>query len=146
MGSKPFQKILATKSWPGKTKEENQMSNSPGEEASSSFVEETINEEEVIDKANPFPVIENASTPMVLDLPEPDAKGPWIEYIGVATVRRIDEKGWAACGVNSKNKYQWNYLNQKRLPKSKFSKEELHYLLSIDGRFKLTETSSDTTE
>lgn len=148
MVSKRLQKILATKSWPEKVKEEDQMSSSPGEEASSSFVEELIEEDKVVEskaKDNPFPSIENASTPMVLDLPQPDAKGPWIEYTGVATVRVIDEKDWAAIGLNSSKRYQWNYLNQKRLPKSDFSEEELHYLLNVDGRFKLTETVSDTT-
>lgn len=117
-------------------------------EETGSFEEELISEDEVKEtKPAPFAAaVEMASTPMKLDLPQKDAKGPWVEYTGVATVRVLTEKDWADQGINSTKRYQWNYLNQKRLPKSIFSEDELHYLLEVDGRFKLTETSSDTTE
>lgn len=87
-----------------------------------------------------IPVVE-ASQPMRLEPPDPHATGPWIVYNGPATVRVIDEKGWAALGLPGK-RCEWNYLNKRRLPKSLFSQEQLNYLLHVDGRF----VESDTTE
>ena len=83
--------------------------------------------------------VENASAPMKLDPPEPGATGPWVVYTGIATVRTNSGSGWKAAGVNSDKSVQWNFLNKMRLPKSKFSDDELHYLLEVDGRFKLVE-------
>lgn len=83
--------------------------------------------------------VEEASTPMHLEPPTPDASGPWIKYTGIATVRTINANGWREAGVDSTKKAQWNYLNHMRLPKSMFNEEELNYLLNVDGRFSLVE-------
>lgn len=78
-----------------------------------------------------------AATPMRLELPDPNAKGPWIQYNGPATVRIMTPQDWAAAGVVSNKYAEWNYLNSKRLPRSLFSDEELQYLLRVDDRFSL---------
>lgn len=83
--------------------------------------------------------IETADEPMELKLPDPNAKGPWIQYDGVAILRYMDAAAWAAADVPSTTYYEWNYLNKKRLPRSIFSDEELQYLLRRDGRFSLVE-------
>lgn len=83
------------------------------------------------------PSIENASQPLTLQEGDPNASGPWIQYNGVATVRIMDKASWASAGVDSEKYVQWNYLNNKRVPRSEFSDDELQYLLRIDGRFTL---------
>lgn len=82
-----------------------------------------------------FNVVE-ANTPMSLDQPDPLAQGPWIEYLGIATVRILTPQDWSNQGIDSDLHVQWNYLNQKRLPKSIFSEAQLRYLLNADGRFR----------
>lgn len=77
------------------------------------------------------------SQPYELAQSDPNAKGPWIQYNGVATVRILTPSDWAAAGVKSTKYCEWNYLNNKRLPRSMFTDEELQYLLRIDGRFSL---------
>lgn len=78
-----------------------------------------------------------ASAPMDLARVDPNAKGPWIQYNGQATVRIITPHDWKQAGVDSNKYCEWNYLNSKRLPRSMFSDEELQYLLRVDGRFSL---------
>ena len=78
-----------------------------------------------------------APAPMDLTLPDPNAKGPWIQYNGVATVRILGPRDWHQAGVRSMKYCEWNYLNGKRLPRSLFNDEELQYLLRVDGRFSL---------
>jgi hypothetical protein len=92
--------------------------------------------------------VETASVPLNLTPPDPDASGPWIEYNGIATVRIITEHDWRVQGIDSTTYCEWNYLNNKRLPKSMFSEAELKYLLTVDGRFQLVEDESvsETTE
>ena len=80
---------------------------------------------------------ELASAPMNLEQPDPTARGPWIQYNGPATVRVMDAQAWASAKVPSRKRYEWNYLNGKRLPRSMFSDEELQYLLRVDDRFSL---------
>lgn len=76
-------------------------------------------------------------TAMELQQPEFGTKGPWIQYNGVATVRILTRNDWAAAGVASDKYCEWNYLNNKRLPRSMFNDQELQYLLRVDGRFSL---------
>lgn len=76
-----------------------------------------------------------APGPMDLQGPIPGATGPWIKYIGVATVRIMDAKAWEEAGVASEKYCEWNYLNNKRLPRSMFTDHELQYLLRVDRRF-----------
>ena len=87
--------------------------------------------------------VEEASAPMQLERPAPDWKGPWIQYNGVGTVRILTPQDWRAAGVDSSTRYEWNYINQKRLPRSLFSAEELQYLLRVDGRFSLVEDKKE---
>lgn len=77
------------------------------------------------------------SQPMDLAQLDPNAKGPWIQYNGVATVRIMDRRAWAQASVKSDKYCEWNYMNGKRLPRSMFNDEELQYLLRVDGRFSL---------
>lgn len=84
-------------------------------------------------------IVEEAPAPMSLQTANPLATGPWIKYKGVATVRILTQKDWAAVGVNSSTYAEWNYLNEKKLPRSMFSDEELQYLLRVDGRFELVD-------
>ncbi len=90
-----------------------------------------------VSKDEPVKVVE-ASTPMPLERPDPHAKGPWVVYTGFATVRIFSEKDWDTVGLKGK-RCEWNYLNQKRLPKSQFTAEQLDHLLNVDGRFKLSD-------
>lgn len=92
--------------------------------------------------------VETASAPLNLVPPDPNATGPWVEYTGIATVRIITKLDWQAIGIDSDLYCEWNYLNAKRLPESMFSREQLVYLLSTDGRFQLVEdeSGSGTTE
>ena len=83
--------------------------------------------------------IEKASAPLNLHAPDYTAKGPWIKYDGVATVRIITMRDWTSAGIEGTQEVQWNYLNHMRLPKSQFTEQELHYLLEVDGRFSLVE-------
>jgi len=86
-----------------------------------------------------MPGVQEVLMPQAMDLQEqdPTAKGPWIQYNGVATVRIITPSDWVAAGVQSRKYCEWNYLNGKRLPRSMFNDEELQYLLRVDGRFSL---------
>jgi hypothetical protein len=88
--------------------------------------------------------VETASAPLNLVPPDPNATGPWIEYTGIATVRIINGLDWKAIGIDSDLYCEWNYLNAKKLPKSMFNPEQLNYLLSTDGRFKLVEDESES--
>lgn len=83
--------------------------------------------------------IENAEEPMELQQPKANAKGPWVQYNGIATVRTMDEAAWRNVDVDSDRYFEWNYLNKKRVPSSSFTDEELQYLLRRDGRFTLVE-------
>jgi len=85
--------------------------------------------------------VEIADTPMELTPPVPgDNQGPWVEYIGVGTLRIMDTAAWKDAKVDSTNYFEWNYLNHKRIPRSAFTDEELQYLLRRDGRFRLVES------
>lgn len=86
--------------------------------------------------------LEEDATPVPLtDLPDPkDSAGPWIHYIGVATLRIMDEDAWHNAGVDSKSYHQWNFANKKCIPRSHFTDPELTYLLRVDGRFELTDS------
>lgn len=87
--------------------------------------------------------VEEASAPMPLQPSDPNAKGPWIQYNGIGTVRIMDEEAWKQAGVASDKYAEWSYLNQKRLPRSMFTDEELQYLLRVDDRFELVEDTED---
>lgn len=84
-------------------------------------------------------VVEEVSAPTQLQQGDPLARGPWIQYDGVATVRVLGPDDWKNAGVKSNKYYEWNYLNSKRIPVSHFSDEELQYLLRCDGRFSVVE-------
>lgn len=84
-------------------------------------------------------VVQENQPLMELQPADPNAEGPWIQYNGVGTVRIMDESDWARQGIDSKNYYEWNPLNRKRLPRSVFTDAELTYLLRHDGRFSLVE-------
>lgn len=79
--------------------------------------------------------VEEVNAPTELALPDPLAKGPWIQYNGVGTLRYLDEAAWKEAGIDSDLYVEWNYLNHKRIPVSKFSDQQLQYLLRCDGRF-----------
>ncbi|AYN57966.1 hypothetical protein HWB90_gp016 [Mycobacterium phage Fowlmouth] len=83
--------------------------------------------------------VEEARTPMALKQPDKSARGPWVQYNGVGTVRIMTAADWKTVGVDSKKYCEWNYLNHKRLPVSSFTDEELQYLLRVDGRFSVVE-------
>ena len=83
--------------------------------------------------------VETISSPMNLVPPDPKAKGPWIVYNGVATVRILNKLDWKTQGIDSDLYCEWNYLNKMRLPKSIFNDAQLNYLLNTDGRFTLVE-------
>ena len=83
--------------------------------------------------------VEIADKPMELALPNPDSRGPWVEYTGVGTLRIMDAAAWKDAKVDSDRYFEWNYLNHKRVPRSEFNDHELQYLLRRDGRFRLVE-------
>lgn len=83
--------------------------------------------------------VETATGPTTLQQADPTAKGPWIKYNGIATVRYMDAEAWKQAGVDSDKYVEWNYLNHKQVPVSTFTDEELQYLLRCDGRFSLVE-------
>ncbi len=84
--------------------------------------------------------VETASAPMKLSgLDYKNSDGPWIEYTGVATVRRMGPEEWAAANINSQDYFEWNYLNHKRIPRKVFTDEQLQYLLRVDDRFRLVD-------
>ena len=64
-----------------------------------------------------------------------DAAGPWVKYVGPATLRIMDRSAWANAGVHSDQYVEWNYLNNMKVPVKKFDDFELDYLLKRDGRF-----------
>jgi hypothetical protein len=110
---------------------------------------ETENVSETIELDGPVQIIENADSLMELTPPDPNATGPWVEYIGVATVRILNKADWSSLGIDSDLVCQWNFLNRKRLPKSLFNDAQLHYMLKVDGRFQLVDddgTVIETTE
>lgn len=72
---------------------------------------------------------------LVLQEPELDSVGPWIQYNGIATLRIMDAQAWHAAGVKSDKYVEWNYLNNRRVPISHFTDAELAYLIGRDGRF-----------
>lgn len=82
--------------------------------------------------------VETASAPMQLRQKDPNAKGPWIQYNGVATVRIMTPEDWKSVGTEGPY-CEWNYLNERRLPRSLFNDQQLQYLLRQDGRFSLVE-------
>lgn len=84
-------------------------------------------------------IVEEASAPTELAPADPLAKGPWIQYDGIGTVRYLDEAAWKEAGIDSDKYVEWNYLNNKRIPVKNFTDEELQYLLRCDGRFSLVE-------
>lgn len=77
--------------------------------------------------------------PLQLQPEDPNAKGPWVVYTGVGTVRYMTPKDWADQGVDSQKHCEWSSMNHKRLPRSIFTDAELQYLLRKDGRFKLVD-------
>jgi hypothetical protein len=83
--------------------------------------------------------VEEANTLLELQPGDPTAAGPWVQYDGIATVRVITQSDWQEMGIDSDKEVQWNYLNKKRVPISRFSDEELQYLLRCDGRFSVVE-------
>lgn len=86
----------------------------------------------------PGVIVEVAPTPMALKPKDPSAKGPWIQYNGVGTVRTMTPEDWRNVGTEGPY-HEWNYLNERRLPRSAFTDEQLQYLLRQDGRFSLVE-------
>lgn len=85
------------------------------------------------------------NTPAVLDTTKrTSAKGQYIQYNGVGTVRVMGPDEWAAAGVESDDYFEWNYLNDKRIPRESFSDQQLQYLLRIDDRFELVEINPDS--
>lgn len=89
--------------------------------------------------------LEQASTQFDLDKTKrSDPKGQYIQYNGVGTVRIMGPTEWKAAGVDSDDYFEWNYLNNKRIPRSAFSDEQLQYLLRIDDRFELVEVKDDS--
>lgn len=70
-----------------------------------------------------------------LQEPQPDARGPWVKYDGIATLRIMDERAWRSAGVDSARYVEWNCLNNMRVPMASFTQAELDYLLRRDGRF-----------
>jgi hypothetical protein len=101
--------------------------------------EEVQPEEEKLQGLPSSVKVEEASAPLPLDKGDSNWTGPWIKYDGVGTVRYMRPADWRSIGVQSSSTYEWNYLNQKRIPRSLFSDEELQYLLRVDGRFSLVE-------
>ena len=75
--------------------------------------------------------------PVSLDLmpPNPDAKGPWIAYTGLATLREISKSDWAKVGVNDQGAVEWNILNGYKISVSDLSEKAIDYCLRVDGRF-----------
>jgi hypothetical protein len=72
-----------------------------------------------------------------------DPKGQYIQYDGVALVRTLGPEEWKAVNVDSDDYFEWNYLNQKRIPRSSFSDEQLQYLLNVDRRFSVVNVDSE---
>ena len=88
--------------------------------------------------------VQQASAPLNLDAAKrTDPAGQYVQYNGIGTVRQLDPESWKAAHVDSENTYVWNYLNNKRIPRSAFSDEELQYLLRVDGRFSLVEVKDE---
>lgn len=79
--------------------------------------------------------VEESSEPVKLQEPHPDSRGPWVRYDGVATLRIMDSNAWKQAGIKSEKYVEWNYLNEKKVPVSEFTEQELDYLLRRDGRF-----------
>lgn len=106
-------------------------------------VEPELTQEQKAEKARqglpPTVQVEFANEPMQLKKADPKAKGPWIQYNGVGTVRTMGPKEWKSVGVDCDDYHEWSYMNKKRLPRSVFSDAQLQYLLRVDGRFSLVE-------
>ncbi len=85
--------------------------------------------------------VEEASAPMQLDATHRTAAdGKYVLYTGVATVRVMGPAEWAALHINSDQYFEWNYLNNRRIPVSSFTDEQLEYLLKVDDRFELVDS------
>jgi hypothetical protein len=81
----------------------------------------------------PVKVVEGPA--LELKEPELDSTGPWVKYIGPATLRIMDGNAWRSAGVKSDKYIEWNYLNNMSVPVKFFTEAELGYLLHRDGRF-----------
>lgn len=82
-------------------------------------------------------VTEDAEPSENFDLmpPDPDAKGPYITYTGMATLREITKRDWQKIGVVDQGDVQWNLMNGYRIPVSNLSESAIDYCLRVDGRF-----------
>ena len=78
--------------------------------------------------------VEITNIPTTLQQPLVGADGPWIKYVGIATLRILGPSDWKRVGTEG-NYHEWNYLNNMRQPKSEFNEKQLHYLLNLDGDF-----------
>lgn len=62
-------------------------------------------------------------------------QGPFIKYVGDASTRSIRPADWRSLGIAATNAKQpdvWNIANDKMIESSKFSEEQLDYLLIDD--------------
>lgn len=79
--------------------------------------------------------------------PDPDARGPWVQYNGIGTLRIMDKNAWTSGGVSSDKYAEWNSLNKKRIPVSTFTAQEMNYLLSpAEGRFSVVDDDGNPVE
>jgi hypothetical protein len=100
--------------------------------------------------------LDNQSEPFRPDAEKKsDPSGKYIKYTGPNTVRIMDAEAWQSAHVDSEDYVEWNYLNNKQVPMSAFTDEQLQYLLRVDDRFavieldkdgKLVENSSETSK
>lgn len=117
---------------------ENQVEYTGAKDSSASIKKDAEEKKKDRQGLPPTVEVEIASAPMQLKPKDPGAKGPWIQYNGVGTVRVMTPEDWASLGTEGPY-CEWNYLNEKRLPRSIFTDEQLQYLLRQDGRFSLVE-------
>ncbi len=61
--------------------------------------------------------------------------------LGEGTAADISPQQWAQCGIKAKSPETlvWNVFNNYRVPASKFSREQLEYLLANSKRFELVD-------
>lgn len=108
-----------------------------------SFFPEVKEESEENDPRQGLPDLVQVQTETQAFQPDPtkrvDPHNKYVKYTGVGTVRIMGPEEWRACGIDSKDYFEWNYLNKKQIPLSAFSDEQLQYLLRIDDRFEVVE-------
>lgn len=70
---------------------------------------------------------------------DPNAKGPFIKYMGYATLRVITPSEWKDVGIHDMGRKEWNTLNKFKVPKSELTESAIDYCLKTDGRFELVD-------